>query len=653
MQFPNKSPAVLLWLRRWPAILCIMGYICLYGSGLVVNGPHAFAATSESTPGGQVTDPVVRQVDIARPAVVRIITTLNARLAVQFTPTSLSVTFPLDGGDYALELSGSGAFISAHGDILTADHVVNPPHDQSIAMAVYQAAASDVANYANTHLRTNQPYNSENVVTALEEGVFPSVSTYGQPSSEVYLSAAYAAGSIVGTRLTDVPAKLHATVDRIEAQSSFDAMDLAIVHVSGMDDMPSIQLDDSSQVAELDNLTVIGFPGLADESDAPVNLLTSSINRVYVSALKTTDTRSTLIQVSGNIEHGDSGGPALDESGHIVGIVSFGLVDPNETGSTSFLQTSNSARALLHSLNLNTAPGRFQQAWAQAFEDYAATTPGHWHKAAQELQNLMQRYPGFLGAQPYLAYAQSQASTEALTTTSSVGINAGVLIGLILFGVLVVLGAGTFVVIRRRAQIASANAAQSWSTPLPSQSAIPSVYGSPQINGSSGSHPSLPLAVQGQMAAPSLSDWPSVSQTTWPPVPETPSLAPQIHDGQTDIAIPRIEKTPQSESTLIVSRPLSSVEDAPFTVVASQPAMPQDGVFGVLSTFTPSATPFENVFGAEEPSVFSQEVPVPIGAVSDMHTWLAPCGHLNLPTARFCRVCGQTFQTRRSEAGAG
>ncbi|MGH2509945.1 MAG: hypothetical protein ACRDHZ_21400 [Ktedonobacteraceae bacterium] len=64
------------------------------------GGPHVFAAATESTPGGRITDPVVRQVDIARPAVVRIITTLGARLAVQFTPTSQRVTFPRSGDSF-------------------------------------------------------------------------------------------------------------------------------------------------------------------------------------------------------------------------------------------------------------------------------------------------------------------------------------------------------------------------------------------------------------------------------------------------------------------------------------------------------------------------------------------------------------------------
>src|SRR5260370_35592485 len=125
--------------------------------------------------------------------------------------------------------------------------------------------------------------------------------------------------------------------------------------------------------------------------------------------MKTTDTGAPVIQVAGNVEHGDSGGPGLDNQGNIVGIVSFGAAGP---GSTSFLQASNSAQALVQGLGLNTTPGSFQKSWGQAFTDYASSTPGHWHKAQQEFQQIAAHYPLFKAITPYLNYAAAQAKTE-------------------------------------------------------------------------------------------------------------------------------------------------------------------------------------------------------------------------------------------------
>lgn len=401
------SPRGTSWFAR---IVFAIGFVCSFLFVLVVNITTTYA---DGIPGGNVSDPVVRKVDIARPAVVRIITTIGGRLTVHFAPTSQSATFPLSGGSYSLKLSGSGTFITANGDILTADHVVNPPHDQSLNEFLYEEAAKDIANYINQHFTVSPPFTKNDVIFDLESGSFPSTPTYTSAKSEVYLSAQYT-GSLSASKLADVPGTFHAQVDRIEQESSFNKNDVAIVHVSNMNDMPSVQLADSSGVQEQDNLTIIGFPGSGDVNDVPAYFLTSSVNKVFVSAIKMTDTGAPVIQVGGNIEHGDSGGPALDEQGNVVGIVSFGLDIPNASGETSFLQVSNSAKALIQQLNLNLAPGHFQTAWNQALTDYASNAPGHWHKTQKELQQIASQYPLFQAITPYLSFAQVQAKSERL-----------------------------------------------------------------------------------------------------------------------------------------------------------------------------------------------------------------------------------------------
>jgi len=392
-----------------------LGIASLFLLSLLVNAAPALAS---GTPGGNVQDPVIRAVDIAKPAVVRIFTGVFSQLVVHFSTGD--VTFPqpgstsgsVSGSSYVLGLSGSGTFISSHGDILTADHVVNPPQDISLSQYLDDTAAQDVTNYINAHSKTQVTI--DQVDAGLKAGQISSTPQYGQVSSVVFLSTDYT-GPLTAADLQSVPANLQAPVDRIEAQSAVDQSDVAIIHVN-MNDMPSVQLGDSSSVQQQDQLTIIGFPGNGDVSNKPTDLLTSSVNVIQVSSIKTTDAGAQVIQVGGNVEHGDSGGPALDSSGNVVGIVSFGLSTPTDPGGTSFLQASNSAEALVKSLNLDTTPGPFQKVWSAAFTDYSATTPGHWHKASQEFQSLASKYPLFLAIAPYLAFAQQQAKTEKVPT---------------------------------------------------------------------------------------------------------------------------------------------------------------------------------------------------------------------------------------------
>lgn len=526
--------------RSIRSVLAI-GLVCLFLLGVVGNTKTSYA---DGGPGGNVSDPVVRAVDIAQPAVVRILTTLNGHVIVHFPLASgktQDVTFPQNTQGYPLELSGTGTFISAHGDILTADHVINPPHDQSLSSFLDDQAAQDIATYIAQH-SSSQPSPSQ-VAAQLKSGQLPSDVMYDPASSEVFLSSDYT-GPLTVTSMGTVPANIHATVDRIEKQSSFDQADVAIIHVP-MNDMPSVLLGDSSKVQRQDNLTIIGFPGNADVNTAnPTDFLTSSVNKIFVSSLKTTQSGAPLIQVGGNVEHGDSGGPALDNQGQIVGIVSFGLAT-DTPGATSFLQASNSAQALVQSLNLDTTPGAFQKAWSQAFADYASTTAGHWHTTQQEFQVLANGYSLFKAIQPYLTYAQAQARTESTTQGPSTSPGSATQGGgtssiwLILGGVVLILGALVlFVAVQRgRSKRTSAAPALVQSQSQPAQMPAPPSsmaqsgsgnYSFPQQYGprsgpeqgagmaAFGAPPSSRMPPMGQMPSPS---GPNGSASTLPTMP--------------------------------------------------------------------------------------------------------------------------------------
>src|SRR5690348_10461805 len=176
----NKTPVSSKRQRWLPRTILVVGTICLNILALLGSAATTYAS---STPGGNIGDPVVRAVDIAKPAVVRIITVIDGRLTVHFSG-SPAVTFPLDGTLYHMGLSGSGAFISAHGDILTADHVVNPPPE-----VLDEFAAPEVTQYYNQH--SSNPASQDQITQALITGQLPSDPHFGTPSTEVFLSTDY------------------------------------------------------------------------------------------------------------------------------------------------------------------------------------------------------------------------------------------------------------------------------------------------------------------------------------------------------------------------------------------------------------------------------------------------------------------------------
>ncbi len=563
-------------------------------------------AYADGTPGGNIADPVVRAVDIANPAIVRIITAIPAKLTVHFSATD-NVTFPQSGNPYPLEFSGSGAFISGHGDILTADHVVNPPQDALLSQYLDQTAAQDVATYINQH--GTQQVTSDQVTQALQSKQIASDPQYGTPISDAFLSTAYT-GTLTATTFSALPKGIYARVDSIEKQSPVDQKDVAVVHVP-MNDTPNIVIGDSTAVQQQDELTIIGFPGNGDVGNNPSSVLSSSINKVIVSSLKTKDNGAPVIQVGGNVEHGDSGGPALNSGGKIVGVVSFGTSDPNSPGSTSFLQASSSAEELVQSLNLDTTPGAFQKTWGQAFTDYASTSAGHWHKAASEFSQLQSSYPNFKAVTPYLNYAQDQAKNEQVP-------NAPISIGSIssVSALAWTIGAVTFIALLVLVIVALGFGRKG------KKSVVAPIHGGQ-------GYPIQPGQVSpmyGQMVQPQQSNNAYGSNT--PP-------APQVYgNGLSAFGAPQPTSTysvPPYPGQAPIVQPPPIVPSEEKTVIGSVP-QPQ----GQTPVQPPPIVPLE------ERTVIGS-VPQPQGQASDNSAVLRPwpCGHLNRSNARFCSVCGE------------
>ena len=103
-------------------------------------------------------------------------------------------------------------------------------------------------------------------------------------------------------------------------------LDLALLRAEGEHKLPALKLGSDDNLSELTELIAFGFPfgkTLAKGEQYP----TVTVNVANVSALRT-DAKGELtrIQLDSNLSPGNSGGPVLDRSGKVMGVVVSGIV---------------------------------------------------------------------------------------------------------------------------------------------------------------------------------------------------------------------------------------------------------------------------------------------------------------------------------------
>jgi hypothetical protein len=118
---------------------------------------------------------------------------------------------------------------------------------------------------------------------------------------------------------------------RLEARvdASDPDLDVAVLSVSGSD-LPFVSLGDSDALVPGQSVQVIGFPfGRAVEVGGPVTADTvpqPTVSRGTIGALRAgREGDARYIQTDASVYPGSSGGPMLDEHGHVIGVVRMRL----------------------------------------------------------------------------------------------------------------------------------------------------------------------------------------------------------------------------------------------------------------------------------------------------------------------------------------
>lgn len=263
-------------------------------------------------------------------------------------------TFFLPGavqtGQLHTTASGTGFIVTPSGYVITNEHVVESNvqalRKDFIGTAIVESARSPFNQVVQQAVNTyGVKPNDEMLKQLLASMVHYAESTttiMGTPQRQVVVLMAQPAGIVLGKPLGAATERALEARVVAEGQSS-PGIDIALLKIAdgaggglrlsaSPGQMPTVILGDDTLIRDGDPIHVLGYPGVATwhpyaDKSGEMNASFTSGNFSRRVPLKS---GWTALQASTAITHGNSGGPAFDGRGEVIGIATFGSIDEQE-----------------------------------------------------------------------------------------------------------------------------------------------------------------------------------------------------------------------------------------------------------------------------------------------------------------------------------
>jgi S1-C subfamily serine protease len=186
------------------------------------------------------------------------------------------------------------------------------------------------------------------------------------------------------------------------------ASDVAIIKIDG-GNYPSVKMGDISSATQGGDLSILGYPGAADRnglvsSDSVKPTLTSG----KVSSVKNASgSDSKLIETDTTIGHGNSGGPAFNDAGEVVGIATYTIDGSGEgNGVYNYVRDIQDLKDLASKASVNTNNvSKTQSEWMAGIDLFYQSK---YSKAIKHFNNVKSSYPQHPRAEEMIAAAQKK-----------------------------------------------------------------------------------------------------------------------------------------------------------------------------------------------------------------------------------------------------
>ena len=310
----------------------------------------------------------------AKPAVVLVVAEVGAEVSVDCgTGKPISVTPP------PFRETGSGWFIAPSGWLVTNGRVAALAQAPAPLEPAFRDSGVKEACLGSLLQRRGlspgeRPDIEEDLLRQMAARVMPRARVTLRPSVWVLLPN--------GGRVPARVEKLAATT----TDQATSGRDLALLRIDAAN-VPTLPLGDSSRARAGDRLHVIGFPDvvLTHELLNASARAESSVTSGAVAGFKEDVRGAPLIQIDASATPGDSGGPAVNDRGQVIGVMAFVSQAGEDTGvqGFNFIVPAAAVRELVKDTGVSLDdPGAFNRAWWAALGAFFA---GDHPEAARHL----------------------------------------------------------------------------------------------------------------------------------------------------------------------------------------------------------------------------------------------------------------------------
>ena len=337
----------------------------------------------------------------AKPAVVLVIAEVGSEVTLDCGSGPTTVKPP------AFRETGTGWFIDGSGWVVTNGHVIQPAHEtprwlvnQQAQRGVTMACLSKALERAGIN-PSERPEAEDALKRKLLDRVLPTAKVTLQPQVIVLASN--------GTR---VKAEVKKYAPPVSAEpGSPSARDLALLRIPG-DNFPVLRLADSKVVQIGDPVHIVGFPGvvLSHELLNESASMEASVTNGAVSGFKQDKSNHPFIQTDASAAWGNSGGPAVDDRGEVVGVLTFVSLAPGSEGSIvqgfNFVIPSQSVRSFVQDTPVKVdSVGKFNRIWYTGLRAFFSED---WKGAARQFEQADKLLPGLPDVKRMLVEARDK-----------------------------------------------------------------------------------------------------------------------------------------------------------------------------------------------------------------------------------------------------